>query len=365
LPPFFISYNTKSRDMRKLFCCIFILTSFNLQSQHFLNDYVNTLGQNKFYFVGQAHSNKANTLIEQQLLFSLHKTYGVRYNIMEYGHSAAFLINLYLESGDERFLSVINQDAGFGFIKAIKAYNDALPEDKRISFYGLDYEGKYTKDVLDIILQLTAIPVTDTLHKLITAAIEASDKTVRGSIFEVKKYLAANEEASRKLLGRYYVDVLLISNAIHGFILFTDRDQTMFANFKKLYAELLRTDESPRFFASFGFAHVSPDNSNGFAMRLLQQEGSPVQNSVSITGAQYLNCRFGARAYEKPSDGNLEFLCKSVAKKLTVKGEPKTQNITLLSKNDLEKLGCNKNIKYLSGVIVVKNFGAASLGAWE
>ena len=235
-------------------------------------------------------------------------------------------------------------------------------------FFGLDYEGKYTKDAFDIILQLTEIADEHPLHVLLNNIVDAEDAAVKSNIAKLKEYLTAREQDSREALGRYYVDVLLIANAIYGFGMLVDRDETMVANFKKLYTELLHTEPSPKFFAAFGYGHTNPDNKHGFAMQLLQQEKSPVKDSVSITATQYLICEFGTktRDYKKPNSGSLDFLCKpAFVKKLKVKGEEKAETITVLSKDELKALPCNNNTKYLSGVIIVKNFGATNLWTWE
>jgi hypothetical protein len=90
------------------------------------SEIVDNLAKSKLYIFAQEHNNKANTLLEQELLLALNKKYNLRIDILEYAHSAAFLINQYLQTGQDSILSFINAEAPFNFIRSIKAHNDSV-----------------------------------------------------------------------------------------------------------------------------------------------------------------------------------------------------------------------------------------------
>ena len=82
--------------MRCILTFLLLLGVTFSQAQYFSgNDVADSIGKNKFYFVGQLHCNQANVIIEKELLFSLNSKYGVQYDILEFAHSIAFLINEY------------------------------------------------------------------------------------------------------------------------------------------------------------------------------------------------------------------------------------------------------------------------------
>ena len=348
-----------------LFCVISL--SLNGQSK-FWSDIANRLPKSKFYFVGQGHNNEANTIIEKELLFSLNAKYHVQYDILENAHSAAFLINQYLQTGKEIFLKSIDSTASFNFIKAVKAYNDTISKNKRIRFYGIDFEGRQNgriaQKAIEIIFHELKLPESETLHSLLRSIVDCQPKDIESNLLKLKFYLEDNNYKSRALLGKYYVDVLLIANAQFNFS--PRRDGAMVANFKRLYDELIRNGEYPSFFASFGTAHINPENNNGIAIKLMNDVRSPIKDSVCIIGIQYFNCLFGKENKSKTTFGSLDFMCQnSDIEKLAGLQDRKNKLITFLQKEEFNMSDCNKKIRQLSGLILAYNFSATSFWLWE
>ena len=179
----------------------------------------------------------------------------------------------------------------------------------------------------------------------------------------METYLKNNEQQCRTLLGKYYVDVLLISNSQFAFS--PKRDKAMFDNFNLLYSELTRTEANPKFFASFGFGHVNPDNKNGLPYRLLEDGDSPIKGKVSIIGAQYYNCTFKVREPTLEPSGTLSTLCKnSVVKNIDSSNETKAKTITFFSKSELKTFSCKEALNKLDGLIIIRNFDANALWAF-
>lgn len=354
--------------MRHFIFIIFSLTVLKSKAQSVLgSSIVNSLGKSEFYFIGQAHNNKANTILEKEILLALNNKYKVRYNLLEYAHSAAFLVNQYLETGQDSLLAFINSEAKFKFIKTIKAYNDTICNERKIRFYGVDFEnrheGRYTKKAIEIILEQLKLLANEPLYPLLRKAASSTPKDLAANLQRLKNYLAANSDKSRSLLGNFFIDLVLIANAQYDFT--PKRDAAMIENFKRLHNELVRNGENPLFFGSFGTGHINPDNSKGIAIRLLNDKSSPVRNKVSIIGIQYFNCRFNKEGAVKSSEGNLNFLCKNAVVGTLASMEEDKETITFLTKEALSKLDCKKVIEQLSGLIIVRNFGAATFWAWE
>lgn len=331
------------------------------------SDVAKSLHKSQFYFVGQGHNNEANTIIEKELLLALNAKYNVQYDILEYSHSAAFLINQYLQTGNEDFLKCINPAANFNFIKAIKAYNDTSSKNENIRFYGLDFEnrheGKYTKKAIEIILGQSKMLPKEPLYSLLHITATSTPKDLYAALQRLKNYLTANEYKSRSLLGNFFVDVLLITNAQYDFT--PKRDEAMIENFKRLYNELVRNGGRPLFFASFGTGHINPANSKGIAMKLLHDRSSPVRNKVSIIAVHYFNCRFNKQELGKSSEGSLDFLCKKKFVDNLSSMQDEKETIIFMPREELNKLQCKKVIEQFSGLIIIRNFNAATFWTWE
>ena len=353
--------------MRFLILITFSLTLVRSHGQGIDAAFVKNLEKNQLYILAQAHNNKANTILENELLLALNKKYNVRYDIIEYAHSAAFLVNQYLLSGHDSLLSFINPEANFSFIKSIKAHNDSLSSERKIWFYGIDFEnrheGKYTKRAIAIILEKSTFFKKDVLYSILRNITTSATKYLSKNLLVLRNYLATHEDECRQTLGRHYIDVLLIANAQFDFT--SKRDEAMINNFKRLHKELERTGETPLFFSSLGTGHVNPNNNNGIAMKLLNDESSPVKNNVSVFGIQYLNCRFNKERTFRSTEGSLNFLCKSVAIQNLPSARSQESSITFLKRNELDMLNCKKVIGHFAGLFVVRNFDASSFWIWE
>ena len=327
---------------------------------------VNSLSQSDFYFVGQAHENQANSIIEQGLLFSLNKKFNVRYYILELGQSLAFLLNQYLETGQDSILVATYSKANFDIVKRIKSFNDTVADSKKIKFFGLDFENrlnwKWTKQAIEIIADEIKMPTNSPLQNLLNAVANPKPDSEKENLTALKKYLNKNENDCRLFLGKYYIDVLLIANA--KFTLSQKRDKDMYANFKLLYRELETKGENPKFFASFGIGHINPENNSGLPYRLLNGSDSPVRDSVSVIGIQYYNCTFNVPKPDSGTAGTLRSICKkSIVKSVGSSNDTNERTITFFKKSELKNFGCNDAINKLSGLIIIRNFPGTT--SWE
>lgn len=327
---------------------------------------VNSLDESNFYFVGQAHANQANSIIGKDMFFLLNKKFNVHYYILEWGQSLAFLLNQYLETGQDSILNFISTKGNFDFLKTIKSFNDTVTDSNKIKFFGLDFEDRldwrWTKKAIEIISDKIKLPTNNPLQSLLNAVVNPKPDFEKGNLASLKEYLNKNDHDCRLLLGKYYVDVLLIANA--KFNLSQKRDKDMYANFKLLYRELERKGEKPKFFASFGIGHINPKNNSGLPYRLVNGSDSPVRNSVSVIGTQYYNCTFNVPKPTPGPMGTLRSVCKkSIVKEIESSNDTREKTITFFNKSELKNFGCNDAINKLSGLIIVRNFPGRT--SWE
>jgi len=326
---------------------------------------VNTFNGKDFYFIGQAHGNMVNTLLEKEFLFALNRKYGVRYEILEYGHSLAVIFNEYIESGNDSLLTYISPGSNFTLLKAVKHFNDSADEQHRIKFYGIDFEGrlgnKYLKKAIEIMLAHIRPGNNDALHTLMNKLMQTDSAGTKETLLELKKYLLANETESRKLSGKFYTDLLLIANARYGFS--PRRDDEMYANFKLLYKELARPGQHPKFFASFGYAHLNPNNKPGIVNRLLNNGSSPVYGKVSLTGVEYFNSSFSDNI-KKTWDGNLNKRCINKGLNILKSKLKENPGVSFLSRDELNALDCSPVVQKFDGLLFIYNTGKAGV-RWD
>lgn len=347
---------------------LFVMQQSTLAQDFSSKKVIDSLEDKKFYFVGQLHCNLANNIIERELLLGLNSKYCVQYNLIEYGHSVAFLINEYLKSGQDSFLKYINPNANFSLVKGIKKFNDSLSTNKKIKFYGLDFEGrfegKFTRYAINHIVNQTQLSPSSQLFQYMRSIIDAKPTQMQSQLQNLRFFLAKNTVECRSSLKDYFLDLLLIANAQYDFS--PKRDGAMVDNFYRLYSELLITNRDPRFFASFGTGHINPSNKRGIAMRLLKDELSLVFQAVSIIGVQYINSSFYKAVDKKRSDGNLSYLCKNSISDIKQLVEfNQSQSITYISKKALSVLNCNKDISTFSGLLFIQNYGEAPYCFWQ
>ncbi len=346
-----------------LFCC-------EASSQPLLlTDCTNQLPKKKVYFVGQGHYNQANTIIEKELLFALNKKYKLRYAILEYGHSIAFLLNQYLESGVDSLLKWVHPEAPFTYIRAIKKYNDSVEASQKIRFYGIDFEnrndGKYTRKAIEWISDKLQLPEAEPLAILLQqTATAATPADLKNALKLLKTWMNKEEARARKQLSEFYTDLLLMVNAQFDFS--PRRDDAMFQNFTLLYQELVKIDTSPSFLASFGTGHINPNNKNGIAMQLMLESTSVVHNDVAIIGVQYYRCYFGKENVYKTTFGSLDFLCnKSIVENLQYAKELNKKAIRWIPNQELQKFGCKGIMEKMDGMLIMTGYEAAIFGEWQ
>lgn len=108
----------------------------------------------RIYLVGsEPYQSKTTLSINLEILKRLNST-GIypKYFLLESGHGVAFVLNRYMESGDNSLLKDI-----FSFdtvvqnnYKALRGLNNSLPVDRQFSFYGVNHDFDYETTYLSL-----------------------------------------------------------------------------------------------------------------------------------------------------------------------------------------------------------------------
>ncbi len=116
-----------------------------------------SLPRYKAVVVGETHSINVEPQFKLRLIEHLSNEYAIHDVFMEIGHSAAWLFNQYLETGDISFISnprVAYSGSGGSyrtFWKDLYAYNQTLSPARRLKIHGTDFE---RTEVFQVLLAL-------------------------------------------------------------------------------------------------------------------------------------------------------------------------------------------------------------------
>lgn len=312
---------------------------------------IGNLKDGDFYMISQIHNSKIDIPLEKEFLFSLHAE-GVYYNISEYPHSAFFLVNEYLKSGDTTILELINPEAPFTFFKEVYEFNQKQSAEKQIKFFGIDYElynlfrGRHYKNSLLFIYRhrKTALANTD-FEKLFIRLESIDEKDIKALTTihkELQRTLYKNEQNINALFSMYSDDISLILSAPTQYRSIPKRDKWLFQRFKTVYNIVSGSNHRPGFIASFGAAHVRASNTRNITHKLQAFNDSPVKGKVVVIGVQYFNGGGGIKeAKNYTSAGILDHVSTDATlDSISTIFTDRSENVALLQQ---DKLTCLTN----------------------
>jgi len=113
----------------------------------------NLMMNNKILLIGENHEVALNYILYYHLIKNLSEEHDVKNILIEKGISDAYLINKYMESGNEEYLqNMFFTNEGLTLFKKLFVYNRKLPHNKKIKFIGVDAESGSCLKMLKIIL---------------------------------------------------------------------------------------------------------------------------------------------------------------------------------------------------------------------
>jgi hypothetical protein len=279
------------------------------------------VSQYQFFFTGEEHRKKVNTQLQLNFLLYLHQKANVRNLIVEGGYSYGYLLNSYLESGNERILDKALAVAPICpenmriMYRAIRRYNQELEQEDRIKVVGIDLEHspELSLQVLHGLLPEKEFPRKIRKHLEKVQKLHRSRYIDDNQVARMFKRLAKKMDDEPSLFEDYFEEdfplakmVVMNTVAAYDFNWFStmlsakgweSREKQMFENFLTVQGEL----QAGGCFAQFGALHTQLSEAISWefptiARRLNEETASPVKGEVmAIT--RYL--RSFSEEYEK------------------------------------------------------------------
>lgn len=261
------------------------------------------------YLKGEIHSIKSNSTSFRSLFLGLHEKKGVNYILCELNHSYCFALNLVLKTGDATVLAEFDKKTGFDsvslkryyrYILTLYNYNLKQSPENKISFIGIDYDLQNTNAKANVQYEYqTAIkylkrfsikPLPGEIEYLCNEILKASDYAIlRDLSSRLKDASAMHVSELIASFGDLYKDYYLIVNSVKYFPgIFREREMLTNFNYAVEGIKKVNPDTKPKFFGSFGAAHVEAGSNSSFAAILNKSKGFKDQVSFIATG--YYNC---------------------------------------------------------------------------
>ncbi|CAM2927422.1 erythromycin esterase family protein [Paenibacillus sediminis] len=282
----------------------------------------NDLENHRLFLTGEVHRSSFNTDVQISMLRYLNEKAGVRYYMSEYPFSVAQMINMYLNTGDEKYLPRITDDE-LRLWKWIHDFNGQQPVEKRISFVGMDVEhdplnGLVYLNLLLEPLQSEGNNIPNGLRPFMKAIRayaqpqnkQESDRLRKGGEHmlqlvdkELKQHLTLWEKTlDEETFFRFRMtgENLLNGAYLHTFYTTdyprfnSEREPMMFNNFKELDKEISKKDRGAKYYGEWGLEHVyqKEHSTDGFKVtkpriaELINEYGS-FQGKVLSIGMMY------------------------------------------------------------------------------
>ena len=226
-----------------------------------------------------------------KLLQYLHQKANVRIVAIEHGKSVAYMINEYLESGDEVQLSHITRNTMFWgkenrvFFQALRKFNLSLPADQRISVESIDIEYKQESAIFMINKFIGDQSVPSSL-----------DETV-GTFQRIYEETREHRESYEGLSIMYYYDRELVEQLVIQTINDLEDDSQKYIdffgeNFSAFATMILEMDDG------LTFDYTNPNQHYRFRDRLIYKNFIELVEAYPNTG---ILCPIGMRHMMKNS----------------------------------------------------------------
>jgi hypothetical protein len=253
--------------------------------------------------LGNSHGVAGDFSIE--LIKYLNRTSGVRHVLVERSYADAYLINLYLQTGDLEFM---NYDPEWSsdmkyFIEGIYRFNQNLRPDKKIEFLGIDGVRAITPVVLAIQKMMPENKEPNPLIKKFIDSLKRVDipikktkafKSAQQRLEEIEsmilifgKEVYRNEVYYQEFFGDNFVHVQhIVSNV--ATLKKQNRNSDMYQNSLRIIKQLSINEPM---FGVFGSSHVAAKSKKNLAGLFQHEKMSPFKDNVIRICVAYTNCQ--------------------------------------------------------------------------
>ncbi len=299
-----------------------------------------TIGNSEIVLLGEAHGVSGNHNIFYQIVEFLIKAKGLRYVMLERSYGDAHLLNIYLRTGDEKFLKYDpswSEEMRESYRK-LYLFNLNLSEDKKLRFLGIDGIRSISAIVISLqdLIPKDVVPpesisvFIDSLKRIQTPIkpprVFLSDrerlKEIESCIAYLTNEIRSSEKEYRAFFGSNFIHIdQIISNKTS--LLKQNRNSDMYANFMKLITDF---GINEGIFGFFGSTHIYSHSRGNITHFLNTDLNSRFQNKVSVIGIEYNNCK--TSNFSKRERGDLE-PSKAIGQIITASPLNKCRNFIL------------------------------------
>lgn len=289
------------------------------------------------YLIGENHAISKNTDVKLNFIKFLHENYGVRFIISESGYCDTIGYNNFLKTGDR---SIIDEDIesirgtfsytkeNYDFYIKLYEYNQTLPEDERIIFYGIDVQHNWVKGLEEV----KKFFGNDSMPEIIESTYDLICK--KDSKNTDIKIILDNIEKESNVFEQYFGDSFIdfkfgIRSVWQSMVFYEEgnfsvREQFIHENIRDMYSAF----EMEKCFGMFGGAHVMLDGmfddqkclANYINTELEPTMGKVLSIMCIYEDSYYMNRENGSSIPVQPNYGKTlnSMLAKSVSGELGI-----------------------------------------------
>lgn len=249
----------------------------------------------RIFVIGEMHGTNANPKLFMKMLRYLYAKANVRHIIMEYGPAECFLMQRYLDSGDEKWVEdswLYKMPEYKQMLHELYAFNSAA--DEKVDLIGLDFDSDhlFAKAVSALMPKDKVIPeaIKPMMDSVAANNARISSFTSRNFIAQFQADCELYRDEYRNYFGDNFGYIIRFTENDASFNKFNDRDSQMALNF--IGAD--DGDTTRNYFGMFGWSHVYRNTSRSFIYRVendIYKYPEFYQKALSF-GIAYDSCSF-------------------------------------------------------------------------
>lgn len=234
------------------------------------------LNDKEIILTGEVHGVKSNKMLEMKLMKYLKQKINIKYYLMEVPYSQAYILNKYLETGDEQILNTYFKCCEnttrytvdeYNFIKELYEFNKQFDDNNKIHVVGIDIEMYkqssyyYLKDVFGY------ENLSSKLKSTLSSSSNLSD--LRYACLEFINEIDKNKSYYENILQEEFINAY---NVLDNIITYCDantnsdatmtrkiREDAIYNNFKFVHNIL----DDGKYFGQFGSLHLEYNVNSG------------------------------------------------------------------------------------------------------
>ncbi len=219
------------------------LCSFYQSSAQPITTVGGSLENKELIFIAETHSIEEKDNFYNALIPYLVREHDVRNIVLEAGHSHMYLLNKFMTNDDSTLFRHAKTKKEKEFLRYTKAMYEALPANKKITFYGMDFERVGFIESSIMILSDNNVPKSNELYKYLNSLPDSATSLVYMTVEQSRdrlqiyrhacKLFSKEKKYLQKIVNKDY-DVLrrIFENPARE-DKFSRRDRGMYRNIKK------------------------------------------------------------------------------------------------------------------------------------